>query len=68
VQLVVRSTDYNRFQDKIRKGNAQLFYLGWNADYPDPENFLFLLTAPKKVDRRGERNNYANRIRRLFER
>jgi ABC-type transport system substrate-binding protein len=43
VQLVVRSTDFNRFQDKIRKGNVQLYYLGWNADYPDPENFFFLL-------------------------
>ena len=42
-QLVVRSTDYNRFQEKVRKGAVQLFYFGWNADYPDPENFLFLL-------------------------
>ena len=48
VQLVVRGTDYNRFQDKIRKGNAQLFEWGWNADYPDPENFLFLLYGPHK--------------------
>ena len=39
----VRPTDYNRFQDKIRKGNAQIYDWGWNADYPDPENFLFLL-------------------------
>ena len=43
IQLVVRSTDYNRFQDKIRRGNAQIFEWGWNADYPDPENMLFLL-------------------------
>lgn len=43
IQLVIRSTDYNRFQDKVRKGKAQLFSWGWNADYPDPENFLFLL-------------------------
>ncbi|HSD59919.1 MAG TPA: ABC transporter substrate-binding protein [Burkholderiales bacterium] len=62
VQLVVRSTDYNRFQDKIRKGNAQLFYLGWNADYPDPENFLFLLNGPQgKVQHDGENAaNYSN--------
>ena len=43
IQLVIRATDYNRFQDKVRKGKAQLFSWGWNADYPDPENFLFLL-------------------------
>ena len=47
VQLVVRTTDFNRFQDKLRKGAFQLFYLGWNADYPDPENFLFLLHGPE---------------------
>lgn len=43
IQLVIRATDYNRFQDKIRKGKTQVFSWGWNADYPDPENFLFLL-------------------------
>ncbi|MCA1978009.1 MAG: ABC transporter substrate-binding protein [Thiobacillus sp.] len=71
VQLVVRGTDYNRFQDKIRKGNAQLFEWGWNADYPDPENFFFLLYGPnKKVGRGGENAaNYDNpEFDRLFER
>ncbi|MDX9706844.1 MAG: ABC transporter substrate-binding protein, partial [Azospira sp.] len=43
VQLVVRSTDFNRFQEKLRKGAMQIYFLGWNADYPDPENFFFLL-------------------------
>lgn len=62
IQLVVRSTDYNRFQDKIRKGNAQIFEWGWNADYPDPENFLFLLYGPqRKVGNSGENAaNYDN--------
>jgi ABC-type transport system substrate-binding protein len=62
VQLVVRSTDFNRFQDKIRKGNVQLYYLGWNADYPDPENFFFLLDGNEsKVAKGGENaSNYAN--------
>ena len=71
VQLVVRGTDYNRFQDKIRKGNAQIFEWGWNADYPDPENFLFLLYGPhKKVGTGGENAaNYDNpEFNRLFER
>ena len=62
VQLVVRSTDFNRFQDKVMKGNAQLFYFGWNADYPDPENFLFLLNGRQgKVKFQGENAaNYQN--------
>lgn len=62
VQLQVRPTDYNRFQDKIRKGNAQIYEWGWHADYPDPENFLFLLHgAQSKVKTQGENaSNYAN--------
>ena len=62
VQLVVRSTDYNRFQDKVRRGDTQMFYYGWNADYPDPENFLFLLDgAQGKVAHGGENaSNYSN--------
>ena len=70
LQLVVRNTDYNRFQDKIRKGNAQIFHWGWNADYPDPENFLFLLHGPNaRVGKDGENSaNYDNpEFNRLFE-
>lgn len=71
IQLVVRATDYNRFQEKMRKGDAQIFDWGWNADYPDPENFLFLLYGPnKKVGHDGENaSNYDNpEFNRLFER
>ncbi len=62
LQLVIRDTDYNRFQDKMQKGTAQLFQWGWNADYPDPENFLFLLYGPNsKVGHNGENAaNYDN--------
>jgi len=49
IELVIRSTDYNRFQRKVRKGKVQLFSWGWNADYPDPENFLFLLYGPNAI-------------------
>ncbi len=70
LDLVIRGSDYNRFQDKMLKGNAQLFGWGWNADYPDPENFLFLLYGPNgKVKFQGENAaNYGNKeFDRLFE-
>jgi ABC-type transport system substrate-binding protein len=62
IQLEIRTTDWNRFQEKIRKGTTQLFRLGWNADYPDPENFLFLLYGPQSRARTQGENaaNYAN--------
>jgi ABC-type transport system substrate-binding protein len=60
IQLVVRATDYNRFREKMLKGTGQIFMWGWNADYPDPENFLFLLYGPNsKVEGQGENaSNY----------
>ncbi|MGD2139419.1 MAG: ABC transporter substrate-binding protein [Burkholderiales bacterium] len=70
IQLVVRATDLNRFQDKLRNGTAQLYVLGWNADYPDPENFMFLLHGPQSRARGSGENasNYANpEFDRLFE-
>ena len=70
INLVVRGTDYNRFQEKIRNGNAQLFLWGWNADYPDPENFFFLLYSGNAKVKTGGENavNYQNpQFDRLFE-
>ncbi len=46
LDVVIAATDYNQFQDKVRRGAYQLFLWGWIADYPDPENFLFLLYGP----------------------
>lgn len=37
------ATTYNQFQDRVRRGAYQIFQWGWVADFPDPENFLFLL-------------------------
>jgi ABC-type transport system substrate-binding protein len=70
IQLNIRSTQYNRFQDKIRNGDAQIFSWGWLADYPDPENFLFLLYGPNGKVKSGGENaaNYVNpRFDKLFD-
>ncbi len=59
IQLEIRATDYNQFQEKMLKGKQQIFWWGWLADYPDAENFLFLLYGPNsKAKHEGE--NSAN--------
>ena len=62
IQLEVRATDNNQFQDKVRKGKHQVFWLGWNADYPDAENFMFLLYGPNAKSKSDGENtaNYEN--------
>ncbi len=71
IQLEVRATDNNQFQDKVRKGKYQVFWLGWNADYPDAENFLFLLyskAGKTKHDGENTANYDSAAYDRLFER
>jgi ABC-type transport system substrate-binding protein len=70
IQLEVRATDNNQFQDKVRKGKHQVFWTGWNADYPAAENFLILFYGPnaKSVSDGENTTNYQNpAYDRLFE-
>ena len=62
IDLNVLATQYNRFQDKVRNGNTQIFHWGWLADYPDPENFLFMFYGPNGRVKHGGENatNYNN--------
>lgn len=62
IDLILRPTDYNRFQDKLHNGQLQFFSFGWNLDYPDPENALFLFYGPNaRVGKDGENtSNYNN--------
>lgn len=59
IHVVSRSWDFPTFQGKIDDGQYQFMNFGWVADYPDPENFDFLLYGPNK--RPGPNAcNYAN--------
>jgi ABC-type transport system substrate-binding protein len=58
IQLEVRNADYNRFQERMFKGAQQIWFWGWLCDYPDPENFLFLMYGPQaRVKTKGENDS-----------
>jgi ABC-type transport system substrate-binding protein len=59
IGIEVRATDFNQYQEKMRKGKHQIFWAGWLADYPDAENFLFLLYGPNAKSK-FEGENLAN--------
>jgi ABC-type transport system substrate-binding protein len=70
LDVEVAATSYNQFQDKVRRGAFQIFFWGWVADYPDPENFYFLLYGPNGQTKSGGPNsaNFADaRFDALFE-
>lgn len=59
VKVTLDASDYNSFQTKIYEGAFQIFYWGWLADYPDPENFLFLLYGPNSCAYGPHRPNHS---------
>ena len=62
IDLSIDRTNYNQFQEKLRNGAHQVYEFGWVADYPDPENFFFLLWSDMRVNPHGGPNytNFSN--------
>jgi ABC-type transport system substrate-binding protein len=56
LDVELAGTSYNQFRDKVRNGAYQIFWWGWVADYPDPENFLFLLWSEMAQTKSGGPN------------
>ena len=50
---VQESDDWPTFREALEQGDVQLFRYTWNADYPDPDNFLYPLFHSA-----GQRNYY----------
>ncbi|KKL68819.1 hypothetical protein LCGC14_2121170, partial [marine sediment metagenome] len=46
VRLKVVFNDWPTQQRKVRNKQAQMYTMGWHADYPDAENFLQLYYSP----------------------
>jgi ABC-type transport system substrate-binding protein len=62
IDVQIEATNYNQFLEKLRNGAHQVFQSGWVADYPDPENFLFLLWSEMGQSLHGGPNatNFSN--------
>ena len=56
LDVEIAATNYNKFRQKGEEGAYQTFMWGWIADYPDPENFLFLLWGSMAQSKSGGPN------------
>ena len=43
VDAELQSAQWSTYLDKVRRYDLDIFRLGWMADYPDPDNFLWTL-------------------------
>jgi ABC-type transport system substrate-binding protein len=67
VRLDVELNDWPTLQTKVHNKRAQMWSMGWHADYPDAQNFLQLYYS-KNIERGTNSTNYANaEFDRLYE-
>lgn len=57
VDVNVRQLEPERFADLIMREKDEMFTLGWQADYPDPQNFLDVLFHTGTSTNIGEYSN-----------
>lgn len=56
----IRQLEWSAYKEAVSKGEPEMFYLSWWADYPDPENFLFPLFHSSNHGPAGNRTRYTN--------
>src|SRR5262249_450176 len=56
LDIEINATTYNQFQDIVPRRAYQIFSWGWLADFPDPENFFFLLACENARSKSGGPN------------
>ena len=60
VKVELRQLEWASFLEAVDAGEPSFFQLTWLADYPDPENFLFVLLHSDQWGRAGNSTRYSN--------
>jgi len=61
LNITIKQLEWSAYKSAINNGEADIFWLSWWADYPDPENFLFPLFHSSNHGASGNRTRYTNR-------
>ena len=69
ISVDTRSVPFSKLLEDVRKGDFQFCDMHWTADYPDPENFYFMLKGKNKGGENKSRydNPEFNRLYEQFE-
>ncbi len=68
LEVRIKQLEWSAYKSAINRGEADLFWISWWADYPDAENFLFPLFHSSNQGASGNRTRYRNKeVDRLIE-
>lgn len=61
LSVAIKQLEWSSYKAALNKGEADMFWISWWADYPDPENFLFPLFHSSNRGPSGNRTWYTNK-------
>ena len=61
IKCELLARDWNSFLEMVENEPKPIFLLGWVADYPDPDNFLYVLFNSKQFGAQGNHTWYQNK-------
>jgi len=61
LSIAIKQLEWSSYKAALNKGEADMFWISWWADYPDPENFLFPLFHSSNHGPSGNRTWYTNK-------
>ena len=61
IRLEIQAVEWNTFVKQVENEPRPMFLLGWVADYPDPDNFLYVLFNSKQWGAEGNHTWYSNK-------
>ena len=60
VKVNLHNVDWGVHLDTTERGEVPFFRMGWVVDYPDPDNFLFVLLHSKNIGPQGNYSRFNN--------
>ncbi|MBI3892734.1 MAG: ABC transporter substrate-binding protein, partial [Candidatus Wallbacteria bacterium] len=60
IETKLQSCDWGTYRNKVDRGELAMFRGSWFADYPDPDNFLYILFHSSMHGQAGNTSFYAN--------
>jgi len=60
LNVKITQLEWSAYKEAVNKGEPDMFWLSWWADYPDPEDFLFPLFHSSNMGPAGNRTRYRN--------
>ncbi|MBI4870371.1 MAG: ABC transporter substrate-binding protein, partial [Candidatus Riflebacteria bacterium] len=60
VEVKLQSTEWGTYLKKMERGELAFLKTGWVADYPDPDNFLYVLFHTSMRGAAGNHSYYTN--------